>query len=186
MAVSVCSQSPRTRPLLFSLSRFHAALICRYPQRHHPQVRSCNSQPRRVDPNSRFFEVELAHPDGTELSMGDLHTYELTFDYLHNKNLKTISDILVLSPKSFVRQICVKVTRSTLLRARTGTLRHIPKATVRVILCANVFTYISWTGIIRTHNVPPSFVVRLRAMCSLQRGPPTAKVWTDICLGRGR
>ena len=56
--------------------------ISRYPIRHRPHIRSCNTQPRRLHPNNWFFEVRLAHPDGTELSMVDLETYELTFDYL--------------------------------------------------------------------------------------------------------
>jgi carnitine O-acetyltransferase len=51
-----------------------------------------------------------------------------------------------------------------------------PRATVRAVLFRDIFTYISWTGLIRTYNVPYSSVVRPRAMCSLQRGLPTAKV----------
>ncbi len=30
--------------------------------------------------NNRFFEVQLAYPDGTELSAVDLEAYESTFD----------------------------------------------------------------------------------------------------------
>ena len=126
MAVSVyvCSQSPQTWSLLSSLSRFHATRYPAVPKDIAHKFDPATHNHVVFIRNNRFFEVELAHPDGTELSMADLETYEFTFDYLHNKNLKTASDILVLSPKSFVRQICVKVPRSAPLRARTGTLGH--------------------------------------------------------------
>jgi len=116
--------APQTWSLLFPLSRFHATRYPAIPKDTAHKFDPATHNHVVFIRNNRFFEVELAHPDGTELSMADLETYGLTFDWLHDKNLKTVSDIPVLSPESFVRQICVKVFRSALLRARTGTLGH--------------------------------------------------------------
>lgn len=62
------------------LSSFHA---CRYPaipkdtaQKYDPATHNHVVFIR----NNRFFEVELAYPDGTELSVADLEAYEFFFD----------------------------------------------------------------------------------------------------------
>ena len=122
VSVSVCSQSPQTWSLPLSLSRFHATRYPAIPKDTAQKFDSATHNHVVFIRNNRFFEVELAHPDGTELSMADLETYEFTFNQLHIKNPRTISDILVPSPRLFVRQICVKVSRSVLSRARTGTV----------------------------------------------------------------
>jgi len=76
---------PADLVLIIFLSRFHAT---RYPAI--PKDTAHKFDPTTHNHvvfirNNRFFEVELAHPDGTELSMADLETYVLTFDWSHDK-----------------------------------------------------------------------------------------------------
>jgi hypothetical protein len=76
----------RRDPRFSALSRFHAS---RYPaipkdtaRKFHPTTHNHVVFIR----NNRFFEVQLAYPDGTELSVADLETYALAFDILQNKS----------------------------------------------------------------------------------------------------
>jgi carnitine O-acetyltransferase len=83
--------------------RFHA---CRYPN-------SPSDTAHKFDPathnhvvfvrNNRFFEVQLARADGTELSAADLETY--AFWFVRGVGTEDIYAPLVPSPTLFARQI---------------------------------------------------------------------------------
>jgi hypothetical protein len=82
VAVSTLHTVRKPGDVRFSLylSSFHA---CRYPT-------IPKDTAHKFDPpthnhvvfirNNRFFEVELAHPDGTEVSVADLETYAFFFE----------------------------------------------------------------------------------------------------------
>jgi len=73
-------------PYLSPFSRFHASRYPTIPQDTAHKFDPATHNHVVFIRNNRFFEVELAHPDGTELSVADLETYELTLDSLHNND----------------------------------------------------------------------------------------------------
>ena len=73
----------QTWSLLSSLSRVHAPRYPAIPKDTAHKFDPATHNHVVFIRNNQFFEVRLAHPDGTELRMADLETYELTFDYLY-------------------------------------------------------------------------------------------------------
>lgn len=121
MHTFVC-KAPRRDAHLSPFSRFHSS---RYPTI--PKDTALKFDPTTHNHvvfirNNRFFEVQLAHHNGTELSAADLETYEITsvsFGKIEDKMS------LVLSPMSFIRQTLIKAFRSALSLVRTETLGHV-------------------------------------------------------------
>ena len=71
---------PADLVLIILLSRFHATRYPAIPKDTAHKFDPATHNHVVFIRNNRFFEVKLAHPDGTELSMADLETYELAFD----------------------------------------------------------------------------------------------------------
>lgn len=76
----------RRDPHFSPLSRFHASRYPAIPKDTAHKFYPTTHNHVVFIRNNRFFEVQLAHPDGTELSAADLETYGLTFDILQNTN----------------------------------------------------------------------------------------------------
>ena len=64
--------------LIFPLSRFHASRYPTIPKDTAHKFDPATHNHVVFIRNNRFFEVQLAYPDGTELSAADLEAYEST------------------------------------------------------------------------------------------------------------
>ena len=122
VSAHIRSQSPGRDAHLSPFSRFHSSRYPAIPKDTALKFDHTTHNHVVFIRNNRFFEVQLAHHNGAELSAADLETYEITF-----VSFGKIEDkmSLVLSPMSFMKQTLIEAFRSALLLVRTETLGHV-------------------------------------------------------------
>lgn len=78
--------SVRRGAYFFSLSSFHSSRYPAIPKDTAHKFDPATHNHVVFIRNNRFFEVQLAYPDGTELSAADLEAYESTSNFFLDKD----------------------------------------------------------------------------------------------------